>query len=71
MTDGTKNLAETVTLARPGGERDVPVLGPSGPVRFLEGRADGPLSVALELAGPGWVIEPRPELQTENERSEA
>ena len=40
-----------VTLAKPGGEKGVTYLGPSGPVRFLEGRADVPVSVALELAG--------------------
>lgn len=57
-----------VTLARPGGERDVTVLGPSGPVRFLEGRADVPLSVALELAGPGWSIEPKTTLEKTDDR---
>ncbi len=49
---------ELVTLARPGGEKDVTLLTAHGPVRFLEGRAHGvPLSVARELAGVGWSIE--------------
>ena len=64
-------MNELVTLAKPGGEKDVTYLGPSGPVRFVEGRADVPLSVALELAGPGWSIEPRPVLEQTEERRTA
>lgn len=55
---------EFVTLAKPGGEKDVTLFAAAGPIRFLEGRAHGvPLSVALELAGPGWSIEPRANLK--------
>ncbi len=47
-----------VTLIKPGSERDITYAGPDGPIRFLEGRAEGvPLSVARKLAGPGWWIE--------------
>ncbi len=63
---------ELVTLARPGGERDVVLFTAHGPVRFLEGRAhDVPLSVARELAGPGWSIEPLVKLKASNGRNEA
>ncbi len=59
---------ELVTLAKPGGERDVTLFTAHGPVRFLEGRAHGvPLSVARELAGPGWTIEPQATLQRTDE----
>ncbi len=61
-----------VTLAKPGGERDVTLLTAHGPIRFLEGRAhDVPLSVAHELAGPGWTIEPLVKLKASNGRNEA
>ncbi len=47
-----------VALIKPGSERDITYVGPSGPIRFVEGRAEGvPLSVARKLAGPGWWIE--------------
>jgi hypothetical protein len=59
--------AELVTLARPGGERDVTVFTAAGSIRFLEGRARVPLSVAQELAGPGWSIEPLVTLQRTDE----
>ncbi|MDP9486497.1 MAG: hypothetical protein M3Q49_12075 [Actinomycetota bacterium] len=65
-------VEELVTLARPGGERDVVLFTAHGPVRFLEGRAHNvPLSVARELAGPGWSIEPLVTLQRTDERNEA
>ena len=68
--NGGENGDPLVTLARPGPEKDVTYLSPAGPIRFLEGRADGvPLSAALELAGPGWAIEPRPALQKTDEGS--
>ncbi len=57
-----------VSLAKPGGERDVTLFTAHGPVRFLEGRAHGvPLSVARELAGPGWTIEPLVKLKASDE----
>ncbi len=57
-----------VTLAKPGGERDVTLLTAAGPIRFLEGRAHNvPLPVARELAGPGWSIEPPVTLQRTDE----
>ncbi len=58
---------ELVTLARPGGERDVTLFTAAGPIRFLEGRARVPLSVARELAGPGWTIEPLVKLKSSDE----
>jgi len=52
-----------VTLIKPG-EGDVTYAAADGPIRFVEGRAEGvPLSVARKLAGPGWWIEkPRKKL---------
>ena len=50
---------ELVVLLRPGGEKDIVLLTQHGPIRFIEGRALLPLSVAEELARrPGWSIEP-------------
>jgi len=47
-----------VVLIKPGSERDVTYAGPDGPIRFVEGWAEGvPLSAARKLAGPGWWIE--------------
>lgn len=71
MTGGAEiRVGETVTLVKPGGEKDVTYLSAAGPIRFLEGRAEGvPLPVARELAGPGWSIEPRPTLK-ETDRKE-
>jgi hypothetical protein len=46
-----------VVLIKPGGEKDITYVGPSGPIRFVEGRAEVPLSVARKLAGPGWWTE--------------
>ncbi len=66
----TKDYAgeELVTLAKPGGEKEVTLFTASGPIRFLEGRAHNvPLSVARELAGPGWSIEPLVTLQRTDE----
>ncbi len=60
-----------VTLAKPGGERDVTLLTAHGPIRFLEGRARVPLAVARGLAGPAWTIEPPVTLQRTDERNEA
>ncbi|MDP9486064.1 MAG: hypothetical protein M3Q49_09825 [Actinomycetota bacterium] len=61
-----------VSLAKPGEERDVILVTAAGPIRFLEGRAhDVPLSVARELAGPGWTIEPLVKLKASDERNEA
>ncbi len=62
---------ELVTLAKPGEERDITLLTAAGPIRFLEGRARVPLSVARELAGPGWTIEPLVKLKASDERNEA
>ncbi len=65
-------VEELVTLAKPGGEKEVTLFTASGPIRFIEGRAHGvPLSVARELAGPGWSIEPLVKLQRTDERNEA
>ncbi len=64
--------AELVILARPGGERDITLLTAYGPIRFLEGRAHNvPLSIARELAGPGWTIEPLVKLKASDGRNEA
>ena len=50
---------ELVVVVRPGPERDIVFVTKHGPVRFFEGRARVPLSVAEELARrPGWTIEP-------------
>jgi hypothetical protein len=63
---------ELVTLAKPGEQRDVTLVTAAGPIRFLEGRAhDVPLSVARELAGPGWVLELPVKLKASDERNEA
>ncbi len=57
-----------VVLIKPGSEKDIIYAGPSGPIRFVEGRAEGvPLSVARKLAGPGWWIE-KPEKRTKGAR---
>ncbi len=65
-------VEELVTLAKPGGERDVTLFTAAGPLRFLEGRArDVPLAVARELAGPGWTIEPLVKLKASDGRNEA
>jgi hypothetical protein len=73
MTDKATRAAageELVNLLKPGPERDIIYLSAVGEVRFVEGRAEGvPLSVARELAGPGWSIEPRPTLEGTDERS--
>ncbi len=72
MTTEDYSGEELVTLARPGGERDATVFTAAGPIRFLEGRAHNvPLSVARELAEPGWSIEPLVMLQRTDERNEA
>ncbi len=65
---------ELATLVRPGTEKDVMFLCSAGPIRFVEGRSvrGVPLSVARELAGPGWQIEPQVVLREEtDERSQA
>ena len=62
---------ELVTLCRPGNEKDVTYLGAAGAVRFVEGRASVPLSVAREMAGPGWSIEPHVKLKETDHRSNA
>ena len=50
---------QLVTLAKPGPERDIVLLTQHGPIRFIEGRARVPLSVAEELSRrPGWALEP-------------
>ena len=50
---------ELVVLLRPGGEKDIVLLTQHGPIRFIEGRALLPLSLARELARrPGWCVEP-------------
>jgi len=68
MIERTEPAEEPVTLARPGGERDVILLSEFGPIRFLEGRAHGvPLRVALRLAGPGWAVEPPARLEQTRE----
>ncbi len=69
----TENPAgeELVTLAKPGVEKDVTYLTMAGAIRFVEGRARVPLSVAEELAGPGWSIEPQVTLKETGERNEA
>ncbi len=56
---------ERVVLVRPGGEHDITLLTTAGAIRFVEGRSIRaiPLSVAKELAGPGWQIEPLVVLQ--------
>lgn len=65
-------VEELVTLARPGGERDVTLLTAHGPIRFVEGRAHNvPLSIAQDLAGAGWSIEPAAKLKASDERNEA
>jgi hypothetical protein len=73
MIGSTEPTEELVTLARPGGEKDVTLLSEFGGIRFLEGRAHGvPLRVALKLAGPGWAIEPPARLeQTHKEGRDA
>ncbi len=60
---------ELVVLVRPGNEHDITLLSAAGPIRFVQSRSvEGvPLSVARELAGPGWWIEP----YEEYERSQA
>jgi hypothetical protein len=72
MTDKATRAAageELVNLLKPGPERDVTYLSAAGEIRFVEGRAEGvPLSVARELAGPSWSIEPRPVLEGTDER---
>ncbi len=51
---------ELVTVCKPGGEKDVTYVSAAGPIRFLEGKARVPLSVARQLAAgrSGWTIEP-------------
>ncbi len=58
---------EFVTLAKPyEGEKIVTCLTELGAIRFVEGKARVPLSIAKKLAEPpGWLIEPRPVLQRE------
>ena len=48
-----------VVVVRPGGEKDITMITEFGEVRFIEGRALLPLSLARELARrPGWCVEP-------------
>ncbi len=57
---------ELVALVGPADQKDVTYLTEAGPIRFVEGRARVPLSVARKLARaprPGWLIEPRPLLK--------
>jgi hypothetical protein len=71
MTEDQPAHDPPVTLIKPGSARDVTYVGPDGPIRFVEGRAEGvPLSVARKLAGqPGWWIEqPRKKSEAANER---
>ena len=58
--DGANGEAQRfATVVKPGPERDIVLLTEFGPVRFLEGRARLPLSVAEELVRqPGWYLEP-------------
>ncbi len=60
---------ERVILIMPADQKDVTYLSTCGAIRFVEGRSvEGvPLSVARELAGPGWWMEP----YEEYERSQA
>ena len=66
------SVEELVTLAKPGGEKDVTLFTAAGPIRFVEDRAHGvPLSVARGLAGPGWSIEPHVTLQRTDRKETA
>ncbi len=51
---------ELVALVMPVVAKDVTYLSTAGEIRFVEGRSvrGVPLSVARDLAGPGWWIEP-------------
>jgi hypothetical protein len=49
---------EYVTLVAPGGHKDIIYLTAGGPIRFFEGCARVPESVARKHLRPGWHIRP-------------
>ncbi len=59
-TDRRDPEEERVVLVGPADQKDVTLLSAWGEIRFVEGRSVRaiPLSVAKEVAGPGWWMEP-------------